>query len=64
MTMLLKSLLTLTLAGSIASQAHAASPGEEGFRRLGGGTDLQDRVSNVHEVLQTEIIWSGAPRRV
>ena len=62
--MLPTGVLALTLAGSIASHARAASPGEEGFRRLGGGTDLQDRVSNVHEVLQTEIIWSGARRRV
>jgi hypothetical protein len=34
MTTLRKSLLTLVLAGSIASHARAASPGEEGFRRL------------------------------
>ena len=34
MTMLPTGVLALTLAGSIASHARAASPGEEGFRRL------------------------------
>ena len=34
MTMLRTGVLALVLAGSIASHARAASPGEEGFRRL------------------------------
>jgi hypothetical protein len=47
MTMLRTGVLALVLVGSIASHARAASPGEEGFRRLGGKQIRQAFVSRI-----------------